>query len=57
MIEKLKSRKLWAAILTSALLIFNDHLQILDKDTATRVVAVVASYIVGQAVVDSVGKH
>lgn len=52
MLEKLKSRKLWAALLTSCLLIINDHLAIFDDTTAAKVVGVVVTYLLGQAAVD-----
>lgn len=52
MLEKLKSRKLWAALITSVLLILNNHLAIFDDATAAKVVAVVVSYLFGQAAVD-----
>ncbi len=57
MIEKLKSRKLWAAIITSCLLILNNHLGIFDEATATKIVGVAVTYLLGQAAVDYAERH
>jgi len=52
--KKLRSRKLWVAIGGALALVLVDGLGMdLDKDTIIAVVGIVASYVLGQAYVDS----
>jgi hypothetical protein len=52
MFEKLKSRKLWAAFVTSSILFFADPLGI-PPDSAQWIAGIVASYIIGQGIADA----
>lgn len=51
--EKLKSRKLWAAVLGSAILTLGQGLG-LPADISQWLVTIIVAYIAGQTVVDSV---
>jgi len=55
MIEKLKSRKLWAAIVGSMLTVVGRELFGLDDAVLTKLVAIVCTYIAGQGLVDTFG--
>lgn len=51
--EKLKSRKLWTAIITAVLVVLNDQLKWgISQDTITSFVAIAIGYIVGQGYAD-----
>ncbi len=52
MITKLKSRKLWVTVLTAALLTLSQQLG-LDPELTTKLVALAASYVLGQSIVDA----
>ena len=54
MIEKLKSRKLWATVVAGALAILGGQLGI-DNELANHLIQLVMVYISGQAVVDAAG--
>ena len=54
MLQKLKSRKLWVAVLATALTTLGTQLG-LDADTVQNVVAIAVSYIVVEGAVDVVG--
>jgi len=53
LVEKLKSRKLWVAVIAAALLALADQLGI-DKEAADNIVQIVAAYLLAQGVKDSV---
>lgn len=53
MIEKLKSRKLWATVIGGALAVLGSELNI-DADLVDKLVSMLMVYISAQAVVDSV---
>jgi len=55
MMTKLKSRKLWVTVITAAVLAFSQQLG-LDPELTTKLVALAASYLLGQGVVDAVEK-
>lgn len=51
--EKLKSRKLWVAVITAVLVALNDQLELgFQTDTITSFVAIAIGYIVGQGYAD-----
>jgi hypothetical protein len=50
-IEKLKSRKLWVAVISSALVVFSQQLGI-DPELTNKLVAIAGSYILGQGLAD-----
>jgi hypothetical protein len=52
MIDKLKSRKLWAAIVGSVILSFGDQLG-LSPDVTQWIGTIVTGYIVGQGIADA----
>jgi hypothetical protein len=52
MMTKLKSRKLWVTVLTAALLTLSQQLG-LDPELTTKLVALAASYVLGQSIVDA----
>ncbi len=52
MLTKLKSRKLWVTVLTTALLTLSQQLG-LDPELTTKIVAMAASYVLGQSIVDA----
>ena len=52
MIEKLKSRKLWAAVIAAVITTIGDHLG-LTPDQLTAINTVIAAYIIGQGVADA----
>jgi hypothetical protein len=52
MAEKLKSRKLWAAVVSAALTMFGAQLGV-PPEATTWAVAIVVAYILGQSVVDA----
>jgi hypothetical protein len=51
MFEKLKSRKLWAAVIGGAVAAFGNALG-LDEGTVHHLVTVIVGYIVGQGIAD-----
>lgn len=51
MVEKLKSRKLWVAVITAALVALGSSIGI-DEATITKLVALGSSYILGQGIAD-----
>lgn len=53
MLEKLKSRKLWVAVLGAAVLTVGDHLGI-DPALSTKIVALLSSYLLSQGIADAV---
>ncbi|NKE69887.1 hypothetical protein [Candidatus Manganitrophus noduliformans] len=53
MAEKLKSRKLWATVLTSVIVAMNSQLEFIPADSVDTVVNLIMIYIGGQAVVDA----
>lgn len=55
MIEKLKSRKLWATVGVAAFTAFATQLGV-SEDTINNIIALAMVYIGGQAAVDSVEK-
>ena len=55
MLSKLKSRKLWATVVGTALAAFGSQLG-LPEPITTKIVALIATYIVGQSVVDAAQK-
>jgi hypothetical protein len=55
MLEKLKSRKLWAAVVGSVIVALGDQLG-LDKDTTLKIAAIVGSYVIGQGLADGAGR-
>lgn len=54
MIEKLKSRKFWAAVTGTLFVSFGDNLGI-DAEAVRWAAGIVMSYIIGQSGVDAVG--
>jgi len=52
MIEKLKSRKLWAAVLTAAINIVGANIG-LTPDQLLSITAVASAFIIGQGVADA----
>jgi len=52
MIEKLKSRKLWAAIVGSIVIALGDQLG-LDADTVQWVATILTGYVIGQGIADA----
>ena len=52
MIEKLKSRKLWAAVIAAVITTIGGHLG-LTPDQLTAINTVIAAYIIGQGVADA----
>ena len=52
MFEKLKSRKLWAAVAGAALLTLGSQLGIAE-DTSNKIVELIMVYIAGQGIVDA----
>ena len=52
MIEKLKSRKLWAAVIAAVITTVGGHLG-LTPDQLTAINTVIAAYIVGQGIADA----
>jgi hypothetical protein len=55
MIDKLKSRKLWATVATTVIVLVGNHVGV-PNDILTLVTGLVASYIIGQSVVDATAK-
>lgn len=54
MLEKLKSRKFWMAVISAALIVANEGLDLnIPKDAVMTLAAVVISYILGQSYVDA----
>ena len=51
MLAKLQSRKLWAAVLGSALAALGSQLGLTEEQT-TQIVAVVVAYVLGQGIAD-----
>jgi len=52
--NRLKSRKLWMAVISAALVIANRGLDLnIDENTVMAFAAIVMSYIFGQAYVDA----
>lgn len=52
--EKLKSRKLWVAIITAVLVALNDQLQLgFTQDSLISFVTIAVGYILGQSHVDA----
>jgi len=51
LLNKLKSRKLWAAVFGSALIAFGTELG-LDEETSQQISHLIIAYIVGQGLVD-----
>ena len=54
--EKLASRKLWAAVVGSALAAFGNQLGI-SPEVTTTIVQLIVAYIAGQSVVDAVAAN
>lgn len=53
--EKLKSRKMWAAFVTGALIVANDAFQLgMSEETVKWVGGLAGAYILGQSGVDAV---
>lgn len=52
MIRKLKSRKLWVAVITAAIVTLGTSLGI-DEATVTKLVGLAASYVIGQGIADA----
>lgn len=52
MLEKLKSRKLWAAVIAAVITTVGGHLG-LTPDQLTAINTVIAAYIVGQGIADA----
>ena len=52
MLEKLKSRKLWAAVTAAVITVIGGHLG-LTPDQLTTITTVIAAYIIGQGVADA----
>lgn len=52
MLEKLKSRKLWAAVITAAIVALAEQLG-LDPAQVTDLITVALGYILGQGAVDA----
>jgi hypothetical protein len=51
--EKLKSRKFWVAVVGGLILLVNKALgSPIDEATATQLVALVGSYVIGQGIAD-----
>ena len=50
-LDKLKSRKLWVAVLGSALVTLGSQMG-LPEDTVQSLVAILASYLIGQGIAD-----
>ncbi len=54
MLEKLKSRKFWMAVISALLIIANDGLGLkIPTDAVMALAGVVISYILGQSYVDA----
>ena len=54
MAGKLKSRKLWMAIVSALLVVLNEGLGLgIDSETVLAFAGIVASYILGQSAVDT----
>ena len=52
--DKLKSRKLWMAVVTGALVVLNEGLGLnLPTDAIMTVAGIAITYILGQSVVDT----
>jgi hypothetical protein len=57
MIEKLKSRKLWVAVLSTVLITINDQMgNPVAPNTVVFLTATLGSYILGQSAVDVVDR-
>jgi uncharacterized membrane protein len=53
-VDKFKSRKFWMAVVTGALVVLNQGLDLnLPEDAIMTVAAIAISYIIGQGVVDA----
>lgn len=51
MIKKLKSRKLWAAVLAASIVALGGQLG-LDPETAKAIAATLSAYVIGQGIAD-----
>ena len=54
--SKLKSRKLWVAVIGGTILALADQLGI-DHETANQIVVIISSFLVGQGIADGFGKN
>lgn len=52
MIDKLKSRKLWATVIGAAVAALGGELGI-GEDLVTKIVALVSAYVIGQGIADA----
>lgn len=57
MSEKLKSRKLWVALITAVVIFLNDVFEFgLDEVTITALVTTAVGYVLGQGAVDALDR-
>lgn len=52
--EKLKSRKLWVTVLTTALVTINSAVGLVPEDTMHWLIGFIGTYLAGQSAVDAV---